>query len=229
MGRSSRDRPRSPRTGRQRAFVGLAGVAIVGTIGSLQVSAHRLDEYLQAARIALSPDRIEVAIDLTPGAEIAPSLRQTIDADRDGTISADEARGYAATIVGQLALRHDGLRQDLILERYEFPPEAQFDAGTGTIRLEASARPAQSRGPHQLSFENAHRPDVAVYLVNILKPSSNAITIADQRRDPLQRGIEVAFSVEAGPRSLLRPFLAMLALTVIALAVRRRAPGSGQS
>ena len=223
MERSSRvSQSRGRRQTGRCAFAVIVILVVAGRAGSREVSAHRLDEYLQATRIALSPDRIEVAIDLTPGVEIAPSLRQTVDADRDGAISADEARGYAATIVGQLALRHDGVRQDLTLERYEFPSEAQLESGTGTIRLEASSRTARSRGPHHLSFENTHRSDVGVYLVNILKPSSKAVTIADQRRDRLQRGIEVDFSIDGGS-SPLGLFLAMLALTVTALAVRRRA------
>ena len=214
--------PRGRRTTRRGTLAGIVVLALSGAAGSREVSAHRLDEYLQATRIALSPDRIDVAIDLTPGVEIAPSLRRTVDADRDGAISADEARGYAATIVGQLALRHDGVRQALTLERYEFPSEAQLDEGTGTIRLEASSRTTQSRGPHHLFFENTHRPDVGVYLVNIMKPSSNAVTIADQRRDRLQRGIEVDFAIDGGA-SPLGLVLAMLALTATALAIRRRA------
>jgi hypothetical protein len=200
-------------------------LALAGAAGSREASAHRLDEYLQATRIALSPDRIDVAIDLTPGVEIAPGVRQAVDTDRDGAISAGEARGYAATVVGQLALRHDGVRQTLTLERYEFPSEAELDSGTGTIRLEASSRTVQSRGPHRLSFENTHRADVGVYLVNILKPSSNAVTIADQRRDRLQRGIEIDFSIGGGS-SPLGLVAAMLALTATALAFRRRAPAT---
>jgi hypothetical protein len=202
-------------------------LAITSAAGWREVSAHRLDEYLQATRLALSPDRIEAAIDLTPGVEIALNLRQTIDADRDGTISPDEARQYVAEIVGHLTIRLDGVPLALTLERYEFPSEARLESGIGTIRLEASTPLPRSSGSHQLSFENAHRPDVGVYLVNILKPSSSGMTIADQRRDRLQRTIVVDFSVAGEADSPIRLILVMLALTATALVVRRRAPGAG--
>ena len=82
--------------------VALAG-AFAGALGwSPAADAHRLDEYLQATRIALSPDRIRLEIDLTPGVIVAPSVLDAIDADRDMHISAAEADAYAAQVVKQL-------------------------------------------------------------------------------------------------------------------------------
>ena len=42
--------------------------AIVGVLAmSVELGAHRLDEYLQAARVALARDAIALEVDMTPG------------------------------------------------------------------------------------------------------------------------------------------------------------------
>ena len=56
----------------------------------MQAHAHRLDEYLQATRVAIARDRIDLEIDLTPGATIAASIATEIDTDRDGRFSPAE-------------------------------------------------------------------------------------------------------------------------------------------
>ena len=58
-------------------------------------SAHRRDEYLQAARLAIDPDRVELALDLTPGIAVADLVLSEIDVDRNGLISVAEARAYS--------------------------------------------------------------------------------------------------------------------------------------
>ncbi len=59
----------------------LAALALLaGTI----VSAHRLDEYLQAARIDLQRDGVRIALDLTPGSAVADALIAAVDRDHDG-------------------------------------------------------------------------------------------------------------------------------------------------
>jgi hypothetical protein len=192
---------------------------------SSAVHAHRLDEYLQATRIDLSSDRIRLEIDLTPGVIVAPSVLEAIDTDRDQQISTAEADAYGGQVVRQVILLQDGGPRPLTLERRQFPSVAELSAGTGTIRLEAVARAVDARGPHRLIFRNGHRPDVGVYLVNALVPSSGHITVGDQRRDPLQRGIELDYSLEPGLAASAGPAtiaLAMLALTGLALVARRR-------
>ena len=63
----------------------IAAALMVGA-GSA-TSAHRRDEYLQAARIAVDPDRVRIELDLTPGIEVADGVIAGIDTDRSGTIS----------------------------------------------------------------------------------------------------------------------------------------------
>ena len=70
-------------------------------------AAHVLDQYLQASRIDLLPDRINVEIDLTAGIEIAPWLFLHINTDRDGDISAGEGRAYANQVLQDLQITLD--------------------------------------------------------------------------------------------------------------------------
>jgi hypothetical protein len=164
---------------------------------------------------------VALEIDLTPGIEIVPVLRHTIDVNQDGDISDNEARVYASNVVGDMDVRHDDVGQRVLLEGYRFPSASDLDEGTGTIRITANVA-VRSRGAHHLSFRNRHRPDDSVYLVNIVMNSPHDVAVTDQRRDPLQRGIEIDFS--AGPLSG-NPFvllLTLLALTAAALAARIR-------
>ena len=48
----------------------IGAVAILLTLGA-GAFAHRLDEYLQAARIAVDNGRVDLDLDLTPGAAVA--------------------------------------------------------------------------------------------------------------------------------------------------------------
>src|SRR5262245_61337231 len=86
----------------RRAAAGIAFVAIAGLARG--ASAHRLDEYLQAARIGIDPGRVQLELDLTPGVAVAGKVIGDIDRDRDGVLSADEKRAYAAQVFGALAM-----------------------------------------------------------------------------------------------------------------------------
>ena len=62
-------------------------------VGSAEVSAHRADEYLQAARLAIDPARVQIELDLTPGIALAEAIIADIDRNRDGSLSAGGAAG----------------------------------------------------------------------------------------------------------------------------------------
>ena len=49
----------------KRAIVVVSFIGLLSVFGAT-VSAHRIDEYLQAARLAIAPDRIMLEMDLTP-------------------------------------------------------------------------------------------------------------------------------------------------------------------
>ena len=70
----------------------LAVTAVIA--GAPSVSAHRRDEYLQAARLAIDPGGVQLELDLTPGIALAETIIADIDRNRDGALSADEQRAY---------------------------------------------------------------------------------------------------------------------------------------
>ena len=173
-------------------------VAIVGTM----VSAHRRDEYLQAARLAIEVSRIELELDLTPGIAIADALIADIDRDGDGSVSSREQRAFAANVLSAVELEVDGRPVQVQPLASTFPDLASIRRGEGTIRLQSSAIvPSQSVGAHHLLFRNTHRHDVGVYLANAVVPASNRVAITAQHRDRDQRELTIDYAVSDGPAS----------------------------
>jgi hypothetical protein len=157
--------------------------------------AHRLDEYLQATRVAVSHNRVELRIDLTPGASIA-ALLTGMDPDGSGGVSRRERKRYAQQVLRDLHLELDGKRVLIKPGRLSFPPRAQMVAGEGIIHLTAVARISRLKpGPHRLLFRNDHLPRMSVYLVNALVPESKHIVLRRQLRDELQREYRLEFEV----------------------------------
>src|SRR5580658_4666732 len=78
-------------------------------------AAHRLDEYLQATLIGVTPDGIDVQIQLTPGVAMLPVLMAVIDRDRDGRISPEEEQAYVGQVAREVELQVDGVPARLSL------------------------------------------------------------------------------------------------------------------
>jgi len=175
---------------RGKTVLALIGILLIFAPGA---SAHRLDEYLQATRLSLAANQIGVEIDLTPGVDVAQAIFAMVNTDHDGTISPSEAARYANQVVRETALEIDGHRSRLDVLRYEFPSFQEMSAGEGTIRIYARAIWRGSAGAHRLVYQNNHKTDLGVYLVNALRPGTPAIEITEQRRDPYQRGMNLAF------------------------------------
>ena len=160
--------------------------------------AHRLDEYLQATRIDVSLDRVDVDIDLTAGVGVAPGVWALIDTDNNGRISDAEGRSYADVVLKSLVLQVDGQAHPVALVSARFPTFQEITSGSGPIRIEARAPlPLLSAGRHTLRYRNTHRRATSVFLVNTLVPSTSAITIASQRRDPRQTELVLTYDVAA--------------------------------
>jgi hypothetical protein len=185
--------------------------------------AHQLDEYLQATRLDLSRDRLVVDVSLTAGASIASGIIALIDRDGDGTASAAEMEAYARRVLEDLRLTIDGRACPLALVRVVSPSWDDLREGLGTIRLEAAAEHGLGRGPHRVTFENAHQPAPSVYSVNVLKPDSGDVSIGAQRRDVLQHRIEIDVDV-SGASSRVAWAAAASALIGALLILRRRSP-----
>jgi hypothetical protein len=159
-------------------------------------AAHVLDEYVQAAQIALAPGGVRVELRLTPGAEVAGRVFALIDVDGDGQISSAEEQTYARRVMQDIALEVDGRRAPLVLKGVQFPSRREMNEGIGAIHLDLAAEAELgAAGKHRLAFRNDHLPELGAYLINALVPTTSEIKISGQERDPLQREMQLSFHV----------------------------------
>jgi hypothetical protein len=177
------------------AVLALAMTLLAGT----EVAAHRTEDYLQAARIGLEPDRVQITLDLTPGVAVAESFLATLDRDRDGSLSADERRQYAGLVLSALEVAIDDKRLQPRVLSSSFAEPAAFRRGEGTIRLDIRAElPEVAAGSHQLLFRNAHLAGHSAYLANALVPESARVAVTAQRRDRDQSELTIEYTVHGG-------------------------------
>lgn len=181
----------------------LLAVALTLAVAVADVSAHRRDECLQAARLAIAPGRVELQLDLTPGIAVAGTIVVDIDRNGDGSLSAGEKQAYVERVLNDIALEVDGRRLHLQQPASShFPDLDAFGRGEGTITLRSNADlPHLSEGPHRLSYRNTHRRDVSVYLSNALVPDSDRVAISAQLRDSDQRDLTIEYVLRDGPES----------------------------
>jgi hypothetical protein len=200
--------------------------------------AHRLDEYLQATLVDVTPTPIHLQINLTPGVAVADRVLAEIDRDADGAISAAEAAAYADSLRRDLTVRLDGQPVTLALCASSFPDPAELREGTGIIQLEfaVTAAPPLAPGPHRLAIDDRHLPSISVYLLNAALPSSGDIRITAQHRNDNQSAGEIDFTLRGPaappPPEPIRPSavvtvaalaaLLLAALSATAWRVRRR-------
>ena len=179
----------------------MAAMAVLAMSLAGGATAHRLDEYLQATLIGVTPDAVEVEIRLTPGVAMLPVWMAVVDQDRDGRISAEEERDYVRRVAREVELRVDGVPAPLSLIESSFPALEAMREGLGTIAIKLRA----ARRGHELRFENRHLPQVSAYLVNCLAAPSDGLVVRKQVRDEAQRSIEFeySFSGAAVPESWL--------------------------
>jgi len=186
---------------------------------AVPTSAHRRDEYLQAARLAIDPERVEIALDLTPGIAVADSVIGEIDADRNGAISGAETGTYAARVLNAVALEVDD--RPLRLNVVSAIP-AELDAvrrGEGALRLRAEATiPPLADGPHRLHYRNTHRADIGVYLANALVPASERVAITAQRRDVDQHDLMIEYTLRSAASARWTGWLAIAAGALVGIA-----------
>jgi len=175
---------------------------------------------LQAARIGVEADRIEIDLALTPGEAVATSIVGEIDLDRDGSLSDDEQRAYVSAAASALQLSIDGRDLALTPAWWEFPGVAEMQTGTGIIQLRLSAPITQTPGSHHVTLINRHHPAGSVYLANALVPESDRIAVTAQRRDANQQTLTIDYDVRAG--STRQPawwLIAFLTLVTVGLAI----------
>jgi hypothetical protein len=202
----------------------LAAASLILLSCGATVSAHRLDEYLQATTISLEKDRIHAQLRLTPGVAVLPLVLAAIDTNGDGGISPPERRAYAERVLRDLSLAVDGNPLPLRLNAAHFPELDAMREGLGEIRIDFDAGLPRGNSERQLVFENRHQRPIAVYLVNSLVPRDPDIRVIQQHRDYEQSHYRLDY-IQGGASSfpLSRLWLPSLAIVVAGrLAVLRR-------
>jgi len=166
------------------------------------VSAHRRDEYLQAARFAIAPTHVELQLDLTPGIAVAETIIAEIDRDRDGSLSADETRAYIGLVLRTIDLDVDGQSLHLQPIASSFPTVEAIRRGEGTILLQLDATlPRLLDGAHHLVYRNTHHRDISAYLANALVPDTDRVVVKAQLRDIDQHDLTIDYLLRAGPET----------------------------
>ncbi len=193
--------------------------AVIATAGilltmSASPSAHRLDEYLQAARVSLERTRVALEVDLTPGASVADGIIALIDRDGDNRISPLEAESYGRDVLTDIVLELDGQPVALTLSHVEVPSMDEMRHGMGAIQVRAGGDVAPRMSlRRELHFQNNHHAGSSVYLVNALVPSDRGISVVGQTRDAKQRDVRIEYSVSPQwPKYLYWPVLGVAAL-----------------
>jgi hypothetical protein len=205
-----------------RRFIASFAVAGAWLATLPPAAAHRVDEYLQATRLSIDLERVDLEIDLTAGVAKAAEVFAWIDTNRDGEISIAEGEAYAREMLRSVVLKVDGLPAPVNLVEIACPPFRDMSLGVGTIRLRASARiPAATAGRHQVSFLNMHRTESSVYLVNALVPANPRIQLAEQRRDRAQLGLTLDYTVMSDASSARTPVLLTGLVMAACLLLRR--------
>jgi hypothetical protein len=188
----------------------------------VKATAHRLDEYLQATRLSVERDRVELEIDLTAGMNVASQIFALMDTDHDGQISPAEGEAYAQSVLSSIAVSIDGRAAPVRLLDSHFPEFRDVSLGVGTTRLRAVAMfPPADAGRHQIYYRNTHQSEIGAYLVNALVPTNKEIQINEQRRDYLQHELTIEYRVgSASAWSSLWWLLAGLAMACALAATR---------
>ena len=184
-----------------RARSGLTFVlALALTAVAPIVSAHRTEDYLQAVRLGLEPDRVLITLDLSPGIAEAEPFIAAVDRDHDGLLSTEEQRGYVQQVMGALAVESDDHPLQPRVLTWNFPDLSAIRRGEGAMRLEIQAAlPIASAGSHRLYVKNAHLAGHSAYLANALVPGSARLKVTAQRRDRDQSELTIEYTVQADP------------------------------
>lgn len=189
--------------------LGLALALGLGLVPSLH--AHRIDEYLHAAFVAIRPAGAELQLSLTPGQAVAGAVMAEMDSDRDGRVSDLEQRAYAESILNHLRVDIDDAATLPRLESFRFPEAAAVREGVGVVELKAtiSCEPF-AEGTHRFRLVNRHTNHSTIHLANALQPETSEIEILRQTRDLTQRELVIEFAAHPirpeAPR-MKRPWL----------------------
>lgn len=211
-------------------------IALLAMPFVVPVSAHRVDEYLQAAQVSIGPEQVGLDLYLTPGTAVLPAVVAAIDQSGDRHVSDDEARAYAAIVLRQLSMALDGVAIPLELRAFDYPDADALAAGRGSILVRAAGQmPRPAVGEHLLVLHNRFRTPESVYLANAMVSRDPALTIIGQERDADQTRLTIRYRLERSvPVWLSVPFVMAVvvgvSVMVLALLLFRRTltPAAGR-
>lgn len=190
-------------------------------LSSANASAHRRDELLQAARIDIDSQWVDVQVSLTPGMMIADGFIKGLDRDADGVLSDDEKAAFLGDVLAAMTVRIDGQTIPIHIESSSFPSIEELRSGDASIDFLCGAAVPRSAGKHRVAFINAYRRDIGVYLVNALTPVDPKVTIGTQQRDPDQQSTTIDYSIASNGFVTLLMWVVAPATTAWLFARRR--------
>lgn len=199
---------------------------MAAALGLAPMTAHNLDEYLQAALVGVERERVEIAVRMTPGPAVFEAFSALLDRDRDGQITSEEQARYRSQALRDWQLYLDGKAIAMDCGESELSPIAELREGAGAIWIRCvAALRGVPPGMHRLRFRNGHQAAWSVYMMNALQPGPG-VSIQSQERDPLQREITIAFEASGPARRAgswwLAVMIAPLLLRAAYLAHRNR-------
>jgi hypothetical protein len=199
-------------------------VAVFVLASGAGASAHRYDEFLQATRVGLESDRVQLEMNLTPGIAMAPATIREIDINGDDAFSSMERRAYAEAVLNNISVRIDeGPALQLALADSNFPAPGTMRNGDAPISITLQAElPRLGSGAHHLRFRNDNATVGSVYLANALVPDTPRIAITSQHRDADQRELTIAFTVREARLSVAELGWIAAAGMLLLLPLRRR-------
>lgn len=191
----------------------------------LSTAAHRLDEYLEATILSLDAAGVDGSMRLVPGVAVSSSVIASIDGNGDGILSETEQQAYAERVLSDLSLSVDGHALSLRLVSEDFPSIEEMKQGVGEIHINFMAASPGGGANRRLVFENHHRSEMAVYLVNSLVPRDTHIQITGQTRNDTQSFYQLDFVQAENAGRGFRPNLSGFA-GAFRLGVRHIAEGT---
>jgi hypothetical protein len=157
--------------------------------------AHEVDEYVQAALIALEKDHLEIQLRLVPGADVFSQVFAAIDTNADGAVSPAEEQAYARSVLHDLALSMNGQQVRAEIVATQFPSVALMKEGIGEIHVALRVRVAKPAVRQKFVLENRHQRAISAYLVNCLEPHDHSLRVVSQRRNADQSRYELVYEV----------------------------------
>jgi hypothetical protein len=134
--------------------------------------AHPVDEVVQGAYLTLTPGKVLLELDLTPGSQVAGTMLKALDVNGDGKASGAEARAYAVKVLKQSTLTLGGVVVPWTLDTVTVPPLNILKIGGDTLKIYASARRQDAAGGQVLGYQNRYQPVKSQWIANIfLQPA----------------------------------------------------------